>query len=818
MAAPIGTGEWGVRGVRCVELAPRRRVGTGDVGRRRRGRDAIRGNEPCGRTVRVPPVSWILLAALTLGLVLALATVAQRRAELHASGAVREERREARRRGSDRPRLQYPFVDLTNCIGCGGCVRACPEEGVLALVHGQAAVVHGSRCVGHGLCSVACPTSAISVTLGDTSDRRDLPALDATFEAVGNPSVFLAGEVTGFALVRTAIGHGVAVADEVARRTDRAPQRDATGPLDLVIVGAGPAGISCALRARERGLKFVVVDQEGLGGTVAKYPRRKMVLTQPVDLPLHGRLEKTSYSKEELIDLWERLVAEHRLPLRTGARYEGLDRVADGTLLVHLAEGDIATRNVCLAIGRRGSPRKLGVPGEELPKVAYHLVDAQSYEDRRILVVGGGDSAIESAIALSEQRGNRVTLSYRKHAFFRIKARNAKRLEQSLSEGRLEILYSSDVERIDPESVQLRLCPEGGATEHVSLPNDDVFVMVGGVPPFRLLEESGVSLSPEDRHPAVLPTEQGTGLLAALATALALTLGVLAFALWRRDYYYDADPVARALHELHGLLRPAGGVGLGAGLLAVVAITANLLYLVRRSRFGTRLPGSLRRWMTSHLVTGILAFLFVALHAGFAHRSTSGGRAFVALAIVVGTGTMGRYLYAFVPRAANGRVMETDEVRTQLAALSGEWDRAGRGEFAQHVRHEIETLVDSRAWGASLGVRIAAVFRESRHLDRTLATLRRRGLAEGVAADRMDELFALGRLAHRTALRAAHYEDLRGLLASWRYMHRWLALAMVLLATLHISTAVRFADLRWAEVWFLRPFLVGGAEMPGGGR
>jgi heterodisulfide reductase subunit A-like polyferredoxin len=249
------------------------------------------------------------------------------------------ERAEAKERGSHAAQLQYPFVDLSACIGCGTCIAACPEDGVLGLVHGQAAVVHGARCVGHGLCADECPVGAITLTLADVSTRRDLPAVSEKFEAKGTPGLFLAGEVTGQALVRTAIAHGTAVANEVAARV--AAHRPSPAPvaprrvlqtaggggaelearprparddvLDLCIVGAGPSGLACSLAAKQHGLRFVTLEQEDeIGGTVAKYPRRKLVMTQPVDLPLHGRLAKTTYQKEELIELWQSVAAAHR--------------------------------------------------------------------------------------------------------------------------------------------------------------------------------------------------------------------------------------------------------------------------------------------------------------------------------------------------------------------------------------------------------------------------------------------------------------------------------------------------------------------------
>jgi thioredoxin reductase len=628
---------------------------------------------------------------------------------------------------------------------------------------------------------------AIALTLGDIAQRNDIPVISDALEAEGQDGLFLAGEVTGYALVRTAIAHGTAVADEVARRTAQAPH----GELDLVIVGAGPAGLACALQAKAHGLSFIVLEQEDLGGTVAKYPRRKLVMTQPVELPLYGRLSRTSYTKEELIELWRDVAQKHELPIRTGQIFVGLTRREDRAYVVATSTGAFVARNVCLALGRRGTPNKLGVPGEELSKVAYSLLDAHSFNDRRILVVGGGDSAIEAALGLAEQPGNEVTLSYRRDSFSRIKARNESRLMEALASGALTALMPSEVAAIDEGSVELRVGKDGSARTF-SLPNDDVFVFAGGTPPFQLLERSGVSFDPALRKAAAPLAEQGTGLSRALTVALVLALVVLAWALSFRRYY--AMPVAaRADSHLHDWLRPAGALGLAFGVAAAALIACNLAYLVRRTAWFRFEWGSLRTWMTAHVVTGIGALLLAVAHSAMAPSATVGGHALAGLAVLVVTGAIGRYLYAFLPRATNGRELALEEVRAKLTAITSHWERENR-EFGERVRCELQRLVDAGQWQASFLRRWKALLASQRDLGGTLARLRADGLREGVARDQLGEMLALARQAHRTALAAAHYEDLRALLATWRYLHRWVALLMVLLVVLHVFVALRFAS------------------------
>jgi thioredoxin reductase/NAD-dependent dihydropyrimidine dehydrogenase PreA subunit len=767
-------------------------------------------------------MSWTLLATVVVLLGAALLVALARRAELRRMEARLAQRRRAVRSGSARAELQHPVVDLTRCLGCGTCVSACPEEGVLELIHGQAVVVNGSRCVGHAACERECPTGAIHITLANLEERRDVPALTQELEAVGTPGLFLAGEVTAHALIKNAIDQGVAVAREVAQRT-AVPARDGE-LLDLCIVGAGPAGLGCALEAKEHGLSFVILDQEScVGGTVAKYPRRKLVVTQPVELPRHGKLAQLEYSKEELVELWDELARAEELPLLGGVVFERAERHGDGTFTVHAGAERVRARHVCLALGRRGTPNRLGVPGEDLSKVAYSLLDAHSFQGRRIAVVGGGDSAVETALALAEQPGNAVLLTYRGESFHRIRARNQTRLEEALAEGSLRVALSSRVVAIEPESVLLEhrpsrestpaalpaqgpasdpgtgILPESrvatlraGETELERVPNDEVFVMIGGAAPLERLERSGVSFDPALRERPAAPGEQGTGLLRALCVAFLLALGTLSFALWNADYYLVA-PDLRATVEKHGLLRSGRGLGLAFGIAATVLVAFNLLYLARRANRPWMRLGSLRAWMTSHMVTGILALLAALLHAAMSPRETVGGHALWSLAVLLATGAIGRYFYAWIPRAANGRELQLEELR---ARLDREVDRWGAGErhFFERVRAELSALVERRQWKSSFLGRVTAMFFGQRELAAAAARLRKEGQAAGLDPARIEEAVHLAREAGSTALRAGHLEDLRAVLNTWRYLHRWVAALMVLLVVLHVAYVLTYTS------------------------
>jgi thioredoxin reductase len=737
-------------------------------------------------------MSWLLLLGLVLALGLAFLATLSRRSEL-----VRMQRGLAQRERSVRAGaetlLSHPVVDLSRCLGCGTCVAACPEDGVLELVHGQALVVNGARCVGHAVCERECPVGAITVTVANLAERRDVPVVTAELESLSAPGLFLAGEITAHALIKTAIEQGTAVAREVAQRLETSPA--AGDEFGLCIVGAGPAGLAAALEAKRLGLASLVIEQEAeAGGTVAKYPRRKLVLTQPVELPLHGLLGggRTTFTKEELVELWHAIAHEQELPIQSGVAYLGCERLPSGGHLVHTSAGDVRCRFLCLAIGRRGTPRKLGVRGEELPKVAYSLLDARSYQGRRVLVVGGGDSAVETALGLAEQPGNQVLLSYRREGFFRVRERNFARLDSAQSEGRLQVLLQSEVRAIHPTAVELEVV-ENGARRGVRVANDEVFVMAGGTAPLELLEGSHVSCDPALR-PAPPPiVEQGTGLVRALGIGLALAVGTLLWALWNADYYLlpiEARPSA----EKHAWLRPGSGLGLFFGLAAAALVVVNFLYLARRANVRLLRWGSLRAWMTSHVATGILAVLCATLHGAMDPRDTVGGHALLALALLFVTGAIGRYFYAWVPRAANGRELELTEVKHELERVASEWDASQRA-FVERVRGALEEEIARRQWQSSFLGRIAGMLGGQRALRRLLARLEAEGRTQGIPAERVAAILALARVAHRSSVRAAHFEELRAVLASWRYLHRWIAALMAALLVLHVVYALAYGAL-----------------------
>jgi hypothetical protein len=401
-----------------------------------------------------------------------------------------------------------------------------------------------------------------------------------------------------------------------------------------------------------------------------------------------------------------------------------------------------------------------------------------------VLVVGGGDSAVEAALGLAAQPGTTVTISYRKSTFFRLKAANEARVHAALTDGELSAAFGSEVQAIETDRVLL--AEAGGNT--LSLRNDDVFVFAGGEAPFELLARCGVSFDPKLRAPVELPGERGTGIVPALFGAATIAAAAAAWAFAHRDYY-ALDAAQRLLHPDHVWLRSARSVGLGFGVATLIAICANLLYLVRRN---LRCEcGSLRVWMTVHVATGVTALLLALVHAGFQPRPTTGGRALGALVVLVATGAIGRYLYAFVPRAASGRELALEEVQARLAALDREWE-GDHPDFRDRVRARVAELVAASHFSRGLLARLSGVISSGLALRGALRDLRALGAAEGVPPGRVAALLVLARRSHRAALAATWLEELRALMATWRYLHRWVALLMVILVAVHVFAALRY--------------------------
>jgi len=391
--------------------------------------------------------------------------------------------------GLTEPASLHPVIDANLCVGCASCISACPEGNVLGLINSRAHLINPTHCIGHGACKASCPMDAITLVFGTTKRGVEIPVLKPSFET-NMPGIYIAGELGGMGLIRNAVEQGRQAMDSI--KSDIPSVQGP--PIDVLIVGAGPAGFSATLSAHEAKLNYITIEQDSLGGTVFNFPRGKLVMTQPVDLPIVGKVKINETNKEALLGFWQAIEQKTGVKINYKERMEMITPEENG-LTVQTTHGKYHTKAVLLAIGRRGTPRKLGVPGELQSKVVYNLIDPEQYKSMHVLVVGGGNSALEAATSIAQQPGTTVTLSYRSNAFSRAAEKNRILVSELEAEGKLTVMLKSNVKEIKEETVIVDY--EGKPLE---LPNQAVIISAGGILPTPFLKKIGIQV--ETKHGA----------------------------------------------------------------------------------------------------------------------------------------------------------------------------------------------------------------------------------------------------------------------------------------------------------------------------
>ncbi len=417
----------------------------------------------------------ILLCALVIGFYILIKS--------KKSKVVEQKIIQAKADGMYEPVSLYPFIDPNVCIGGAACVSACPEHDIIGILNGKGVLVNASSCVGHGACFHACPVEAISLKIGTEKRGVDLPHVNQNFET-NVKGIYIAGELGGMGLIKNSVEQGKQALENISKEIDK----NHTADYDVVIIGAGPAGISASLHAKSLGLRTITLEQDSLGGTVFNFPRAKIVMTSPMDLPGYGKLKLFETSKTELLKIWQDLIKTHQIYIKEHTKVNEIKKSGNNLIIQTESQEQFITNKVLLAIGRRGSPRKLNSEGEELEKVAYRLLEPELIKNKHVMVVGGGDSAIENALLLSKD--NFVTLSYRSDSFNRLKVKNAERIKEAIDNKYIRMEYNTTVEKIQEKNVILNR-----QNQQFAIENDLVYIFAGGELPTQFLEKSGIEIS-----------------------------------------------------------------------------------------------------------------------------------------------------------------------------------------------------------------------------------------------------------------------------------------------------------------------------------
>ncbi len=724
------------------------------------------------------------MALLALGLV---AVVAYQRKRTKRERADTEAFEQAVAENRHIPQTLHPIIDPDRCIGSFSCLRVCPEGDILGAVEGKASLINASSCIGHGKCAIECPVDAIKLVFGTSERGVDLPEVDEFFET-SRPGIHIVGELGGMGLIKNAITQGL----QCARRLGGTMKRGQKGfAVDVAIVGAGPSGMAMALGLKEAGLTFRLLEQETVGGTISHYPRQKVVMTERIDVPFYGKFGKPLISKEELLEMWGEALDKAGVSVETETKVASITG-SDGAFTLDTSRGPVACRKVVLAIGRHGSPRKLGVPGENLPKVAYRMIDPQQYEGARVLVVGGGDSALEAAIQIVEETEAEVALSYRQPDLAKCRDANKRRFRELVSQGRIHSFMPSQVTGITPKEVLL-----SSAGKPVRLANDFIIACIGGELPSKWLEQNQIGIKRfhgEEKGKARARSGSAKG-DEAQSRSLALTLFTIALFVvslllvlgW---HYYKLPLAERRDSPAHVFLKPAGPIGHGIGIVSTLVMMSNFFYAVRKRVRAFKGAGPIRNWLTFHQFVGFLSPAVIAFHAAFQSNNLLATSTAAALGVVVLTGAIGRYFYSLVP-SSEGRAEELGELSARWERLKVRINNLTRG--ATDV-NRISQLIDrgvQKPEGSLFAALLALPLHRLRD-ERELMRVRSLFKTQGHFADFVGAFHRIRLLQ----VQVGFFRSLKRLMAVWRLFHVVLAVLLVVLITAHISVSV-FLGYTW---------------------
>lgn len=423
---------------------------------------------------------YLFIALLFLGIVYFYVRKQKRDSKI-----VEEKIKIAKADGLHEPVSLHPVVDVNSCIQTGACISACPEHDILGILNGKATAINTSQCIGHGACFHACPTQAITLCIGTEKRGVDLPHVDQSFET-NVPGIYIAGEIGGMGLIKNAVEQGKQAVENLSKKIDSHIIAD----YDIIIIGAGPAGIAASLTAKKLKLSALTLEQDSLGGTVFTFPRKKIVMTSPMEIPLYGKVKLFETSKQQLLDLWNEVLGKNEIVIKENAKVDSIVFRNFRFEIETTAKEKFTSKKVILAIGRRGTPRKLNIPGEMTTKVAYRLLEPELIENKKVVVVGGGDSAIETALLLTDQ--NQVTLSYRGETFGRLKPSNNVKIKEAISLNQIDVRFNTTLKSIEEETVTISDSKSG---EIYPLENELVYIFAGGELPTQFLEKAGIRIT-----------------------------------------------------------------------------------------------------------------------------------------------------------------------------------------------------------------------------------------------------------------------------------------------------------------------------------